>query len=260
LIEFTVSASTHGPVALSAEDFEVTEDGVRQSLEAFQEAVAPISIVLAVDASGSMKPAADAVKTAAKSFVGALRKEDQLALLVFSDQAVMVHDLTTKREWTLEGLDQYKATGGTALNDALFNALTRLSAIDGRRAIVVLTDGRDENGPGTAPGSRHTMAQVLEQIHDVDATVYAIGLGRHVDHEALESLASRSGGEAFFPDDVDALPDQYRRVIECLRQRYVASYLSTNRTRDGKWRKVDIASVRPELEVKTRGGYFAPER
>src|SRR5262249_37336056 len=243
---------------VSADDFALTEDGVRQSLEAFQEAVAPISIVLAVDASGSMKAAAEAVKTAAKSFVGALRPSDQLALLVFSDQAVMVHDLTTKREWTIEGLDQYKAAGGTALNDALFNALTRLSAIDGRRAIVVLTDGRDENGPGTAPGSRHTMAQVLEQIHDVDATVYAIGLGPHVDRDGLDLLAARSGGEAFFPDDVDGLPDQYRRVVDCLRQRYIASYLSTNKVRDGKWRKVEITTARPEFEIKSRGGYFAP--
>src|SRR5262249_41629012 len=151
-------------IEISADDLEVLEDGVKQTLDTFHEAVAPISIVLALDASGSMKSAADSVKEAAKSFVQSLRPGDQLALLVFSDEAVMVHDLTTNRQWTVDAIDQYKATGGTALNDALFEAMGRLKLVDTRRAIVVLTDGRDENGPGTAPGSRHTSADVLDGV------------------------------------------------------------------------------------------------
>lgn len=259
-IEFTLSGPSDQPLAVSADDFEIVEDGVKQQLDTFQEAVAPISIVLAVDASGSMKHAAAAVKEAAKSFVEALRPSDQLALLMFSDQAVMLHDLSTKREWTFEGLDQYKASGGTALNDALFNALVRLSVVDGRRAVVVMTDGRDENGPGTAPGSRHTIGDVLKQVNEVDATVYAIGLGERVDRNVLENVAERSGGEAFFPETVDLLPDQYSRVIDRLRQRYVASYLSTNSRRDGKWRSVEISTTQPRLAIRSRGGYSAPER
>ncbi len=85
------------------------------------------------------------------------------------------------------GLDQYKATGGTALNDAVYNALIRLGPVDGRRAIVVLTDGRDENGPGTAPGSRHSIGEVLARLHEVDATVYTIGLGAHVDRASARN-------------------------------------------------------------------------
>jgi len=259
-VEFTLAGVDHQPIDVLAEDFEVSEDGVKQTLDVFQEAVAPISIVLAVDTSGSMRPVADAVKEAAKTFVTALRPADQLGLLMFADQAAMVHDLTTKREWTLEGIDQYKATGGTALNDAVYNALIRLNAVEGRRAIVVLTDGRDENGPGTGPGSRHSLHEVLERLHEVDASIYAIGLGPKVDRQVLEDLAGRSGGEAFFPATVDALADEYRRVVERLRQRYVASYLSTNPKRDGHWRSVAITSTNPSLVIKSRGGYFAPEK
>src|SRR5262249_57049076 len=101
----------------AGEKCRIGEDGVPQTIDAFQEATAPISIVLAVDASGSMKKAADAVKEAAKTFVAALRPIDQLALMMFSDQAAIVHDLTMKREWTLEGIDQDKAHGGAALNE-----------------------------------------------------------------------------------------------------------------------------------------------
>ena len=65
----------------------------------------------------------------------------------------------------------------------------------------MLTDGRDENGPGTAPGSRHSLAEVLAEVQDVDATIYAIGLGPDVDRALLEKVAQRSGGEAFFPEN-----------------------------------------------------------
>jgi VWFA-related protein len=259
-LEFTLTTSGRDPISVSADDFKLVEDGVSQHLDTFQEAVAPLSIVLAVDASGSMKPATEAVKEAAKGFVTAVRPEDRLALLMFSDQVTTRHDLTTNRDMTTAGLDQYKAAGGTALNDALYSALNRLKAIDGRRAVVVLTDGRDENGPGTAPGSRHSLADVLSEVENVDATVYAIGLGPRVDRGLLETLAKRSGGEAFFPENATVLMDEYRRVVERLKQRYIASYVSSNRKRDGRWRRVEIAPLDPALVIKSRGGYFAPAR
>src|SRR4029079_1751214 len=95
---------------------------------------------------------------------------------------------------------------------------THLASIPGRRAIVVMTDGRDENGPGTAPGSRHSADDVIAELQRVDATVYAIGLGPHVDRQALEMLASHSGGEAFFPETVQTLGHEYPPVIARVRQ------------------------------------------
>ena len=172
----------------------------------------------------------------------------------------MVHDLTTNRRWTADAIDQYKASGGTALNDALVDALSRLKIVDGRRAIVVLTDGRDENGPGTAPGSRHSFSDVVGLLGQLDVAVYGIGLGPKVDRPVLEKIASTSGGEAFFPETVAGLEGEYRRAIAHLRQRYVASYLSTNAARNGGWRNVEITTRNPELSIRSRGGYFAPEK
>ncbi len=259
-LEFVAANRDGQPVQISANDLTIVEDGVPQQIDTFQEAVAPISIVLALDASGSMRQAADTVKDAARSFVESLRPGDELALLVFADNAIMVHDLTKNREWTMNGIDQYRTTGGTALNDALFDALGRLKRAEGRRAIVVLTDGRDENGPGTAPGSRHALSDVLASVRDVDAAIYAIGLGPKVDRTVLERIARTSGGEPFFPATVEELAREYRRVVDHLRQRYVVSYLSTNARRDAQWRVVDIVARDPTLTVTTRGGYYAPER
>jgi Ca-activated chloride channel homolog len=257
-LEFTVANRDRKPVEIAADDLEVLEDGVRQTLESFQEAVAPISIVLAMDMSGSMKPAVDAVKAGARQFVDALRPQDRLALILFSDESLLVHDLTERREATHEAIDQYQVRGGTALNDALFDALRRLSPVEGRRAIVLLTDGRDENGPGTGPGSRHTRTEVLAELQTVEATVYSIGLGSNVDRPVLEALAYESGGEAFFPEAVEDLADDYRRVVEHLRRRYVATFLSSNTRRDGAWRSVGITSRDPLLTIRSRGGYRAP--
>jgi Ca-activated chloride channel family protein len=79
-----------------------------------------------------------------------------------------------------------------------------------------------------------------------------------VDRPVLEQLAAESGGDAYFPSDVSELDVQYRRILENLRRRYVIAYTSTNSTRDGAWRKVEISSRVPDTRVRSLGGYFAP--
>ena len=259
-LEFTMIDTNRRLLDVTAEDLQIFEDGVEQKVEVFQEAVTPVSIVFALDASGSMKKAVEQVKAAARSFVQALRPEDPLGLILFSDKALFAHDISTNRSWSLEAIEQYQASGGTALYDAAYNALLRLRGIEGRRVVVLMTDGRDENNPGTAPGSAHTFSDVLERLKSVDATVFTIGLGTRIDKGPLERLAAESGGEAAFPEDVSALPREFHRIVENLRRRYVIGYTSTNSTRDGAWRKVDIRSRQPGMTVVSRGGYFAPAR
>lgn len=259
-LEFTITDAEQRFVDLSADDLVVVEDGVEQAIDAFHEAVAPVSIVLALDQSGSMRRSASAVIAAAHEFVGALRPEDSLAPLLFADHVVFAHDLTKDREAASKAIDSYAANGGTALYDALADSLERLKRVEGRRAIVVLTDGRDENNPGTGPGSLRTLAEVTAMLRDTNATIFAIGLGVRVDREPLEQLARLSGGQAYFPVDVSELQDQYRRIVENLRRRYVLSYASTNTARDGGWRDVQIKSRSTDIVVTSRGGYFAPER
>jgi VWFA-related protein len=259
-LEFTITDAEQGYVDLSAEDLIVVEDGVEQAIDAFHEAVAPVSIVLALDESGSMRRSAAAVVEAAHEFVAALRPEDSLAPMLFADQAVLVHDLTKDRGAVIEAIDGYKAIGGTALYDALADAMARLKRVEGRRAIVVLTDGRDENNPGTGPGSARSLDDVLAMVKETDATIFTIGLGTRVDRPPLDQLARLSGGQAYFPVEVSELQDQYRRIVENLRRRYVLSYTSTNIARNGAWRNVEIRSRSSGIVVTSRGGYFAPDR
>src|SRR5262249_45951424 len=161
------------------------------------------------------------------------KPEDSLSLMTFADQPIVAHPQTLDRRLSVEAIDDYQALGGTALYDALWLALSSLKEGTGRKAIVVLTDGRDENNPGTAPGSAHTFDEVLQLQESVGATIFSIGLGTNVDKRVLAKLSAESGGEAYFPTDVGLLSEQYRRVVENLRRRYLIGYASTNLARDG---------------------------
>jgi len=90
--------------------------------------------------------------------------------------------------------------------------------------------------------------------------MFPIGLGMKVDRKVLERLATESGGEALFPADVSTLSDQFTRVVENLRRRFVVGYTSTNSSHDGAWRSVEIRTRHDHLIVATRGGYFAPDK
>jgi Ca-activated chloride channel homolog len=259
-LEFTVTDTARRHLSVSREDLRVIEDGVEQEIDTFLEVTSPVSIVLVLDQSGSMRKAADAVKAAAKSFVGSLRLEDKLAIMRFSDRSILESDLSTARSDSLEAIDEYEPRGGTALYDAVHDALSRLKTVEGRRVVVVLTDGRDENSAGTGPGSITTFDQLEKSLRETEVTVFTIALGLNVDSERLEQIASESGGDSFFPETVEALPGEYARIIEDLRRRYVVTYTSTNAARDGAWRAVDIRTPQSEMTVRSRGGYFAPER
>jgi VWFA-related protein len=179
---------------------------------------------------------------------------------MFSDTAVFTHDFTTDRQQSIAAVNTYAARGGTALYDGLIDALSRLKGTDGRKVVVLLSDGRDENNPGTGPGSVRTQEELFAALDETDAVIYPIGLGPRVDGALLERLAARSGGLAYFPEDVSTLRENYARVIEGLRRRYVVSYTSTNAARDGGWRAVEIKTRQADVTVWSRGGYAAPEK
>jgi VWFA-related protein len=259
-MEFAVMDAASRFVDVTADDLIITEDGVEQKVETFQDAVTPVSVILAMDASGSMKKSAAAVAQAAREFVESLPAHDNFALVLFSDKSVFAHDLTTVREWSFDAIEGYTAEGGTALYDALTDSLIRLKSVKGRRALVVVTDGRDENNASTGPGSRRTFDDVRARLRETDALIFPIGLGSRVDKPFLTELAAVSGGQAYFPQNVETLRDEYRRVLENLRRRYILGYTSTNKNRDGAWRKVEIRTRRADTQVSSRGGYFAPAR
>ena len=258
-LEFSAGHAAGAAVSLSAADLVVVEDGIVQRVESFEEAVAPLSIAMLLDASGSMRRALPLAQEAARSFVTSLRPTDPLALVRFSDRVVVEHEFSERRADTLAAIDRLQASGGTALWDALYDSMHVLRQRAGRRAIVLLSDGRDEDNPGTGPGSQHTLSDVIALVRETDTVVYAIGLGATVDRPALERIAQLSGGSASFPAEAAELAGEYRRVLDALRQRYVVGYTSTNSVRDGRWRQVVIGARPPGVTIRSSGGYAAPK-
>jgi VWFA-related protein len=257
-MEFTITNRAGGYVSVAAGDLEVVEDGVAQAVESFQEAVDPVAIALLLDASGSMARSTETVRTTAREFVAAVRPEDSLAVITFADQPLFGHVLGTNRQLSHDAIHRYSTGGGTSLYDGLWNGLLHLKPVQGRRAIVVLTDGRDENKAGTGPASTHTLGEVQNLAREVGATIFPIGLGSRVDRALLEQLARASGGDTYVTDDPARLTEAFRHIIENLRQRYVLSYTSTNSTHDSRWRRIEIRPRDPGLAVHAPAGYYAP--
>ena len=258
--EFTAVSSGDHAARLMPDDLEVIEDGKPQKIDTFQESVLPVTIMLALDSSGSMTRSAEKAMEAARQFVTSMRPEDELGMMMFADKSEYVQLPTLQRDLALAAIDGYKAAGGTALYDAIHESLTRIASVARRRVIVVVTDGRDENAASNGPGSLRTWDDVLTKLRETEATVYAVGIGSRVDRSTLQELANRSGGAAYFPQDVATLATDYQRILDELRRRYVLGYESTNTERDGKWRKVEIRARLKDVIVRSRDGYFAPEQ
>ena len=125
---------------------------------------------------------------------------------------------------------------------------------------MILTDGKDENNPGTAPGSVKTLAEAVTLIKEAATTVFAIGLGPKVDQQTLETLVQSSGGESYYPQEVSTLAAEYHRVLEDLRRRFVIRYTSTNSKYDGSWRTVQVTSRRDGVVITSQTGYRAPSK
>lgn len=259
-LEFTAMDLQSRFLEVTKDDLIVLEDGVEQKIDTFQEATTPVTMVLALDQSGSMKKSADKVVEAAASFVEALRPEDWLGVITFADRSLVAHGMTQERQSTLQAIASYRADGGTALYDALCDSVLMLKQYKGRKAIVILTDGRDEDNPGTGPGSTRSWEQALGLVREVEVTVFAVGLGTKIDPDRLAALGAVSGGQAYFPMEVSELPTQYERIVDNLRHRYIIGYTSTNSSRDGKWRAVEIRARSSGIVISSRHGYFAPER
>jgi VWFA-related protein len=257
-VEFTVVNHSRQYVEIDRDNLVVMEDGVPQKVESFHESVAPVSVMLALDASGSMTKVSPAVMEAAHTFVGSLKPEDPLGIEVFADRAEMAHDLSPARWVSHRNIQRYVAKGGTALYDGLVDSMVRLSTVPGRRVVVVMTDGRDENATSSGPGSTHSWEDVLATARQTGATVYAIGFGTNVDVARLVELTTLTGGEAYFTNDISQLGEHYQRIVDDLHRRYILAYTSTNSERNGSWRSVGIKTADPALKVRSSGGYFAP--
>ncbi len=255
---------------LTRDRFRVIENGRPQVIVRFSDEWKPLRVALVMDTSLSMESEKlEAARGAALSFLEGLRPEDQGMVVTFSDSVRVAQPLTSDRSALSAAIRKTRAQGGTALYDALWTTADLLERFDGRRVIVLLSDGRDEAVNGLEPGSLHTVEEALDRALRSEAMIFAIGFGRNLAAEwdffrrrsleaILRDLAEATGGRAIFSSRPGKLRSAFEQVAEDLRHQYSLAYTSDEPKRDGLWREVRVTTDRPDLVVVTRRGYFAP--
>ncbi|HYX23481.1 MAG TPA: VWA domain-containing protein [Thermoanaerobaculia bacterium] len=236
---------------LAAKDFGVTEDGARQQIVRCDRVTdLPIHAAVAIDVSASMQASLPKAQEAALRFLeGTIKPRDRAALITFNDHPNLAVKFTRDLTDLAGGLAGLKAERGTALYDSLVYSFYTFNGLKGRRALLLLSDGRDE-------GSRFTWEEALEFARRAGVTVYTIGLGDDVEKKKLSRLSEETGGRAFFPRTSGELPAIYATIEEELRSQYLIAYQSATARKDPGFRSVDLKVNRPGLEAKTIRGYY----
>jgi len=276
---------------LRQEDIRVLEDGVPQTLFTFQrETDRPLSIAFLIDVSSSEERTLPQEKEAARSFIESIIRsnKDQAAIIPFEGYAHLEQPLSRDLLGVYRALEHVEVSapsylgsgpiisgiasrpgevgppeeGTTAIWDAV--ALTSRNILaqstgQRRRAIVLLTDGQDTS-------SRLDRSQAIDEAVAADTVIYVIGIGDKryggVEKGGLNKIAERTGGRAFFPKREEDLKAAFAQIDEELRSQYLVAYSSTNKKRDGAYRKMTIEITNPEMRkeqliLRYRPGYFA---
>jgi Ca-activated chloride channel family protein len=252
----TVLDRQNRPVGdLEREAFQVAEDGVAQSLTRFERVEnLPIHVAVLLDTSASMEESLPAARQAALQFFQqAVTPRDRAALIPFNDRPTLAVRMTNRQEDLGAGLAGLKAERGTALYDSVVFSLFYFNGIKGQRALLVLSDGKDES-------SRFRFDQTLDFARRAGVAIYTIGLdiprSELETRKILRTLADETGGRSFFVKDAAELAPIYAAVQQELRSRYLLAYQSTNTERSLKFRSIEVKVDRPGLEAKTLRGYY----
>ena len=253
---------------LEQQDFEVFEDGELQSVRYFARGPegatsVPLHLALLFDTSGSMGQDIRFSRTSAIKFLNAMPQAQDMTLVEFDTEVRLSRYSQDDFARLVERIRGRKPYGFTALYDALGTYLAGASELDGRKVLIVYTDGGD---------TRSTMSwsETLGLLKASDVTVYSIGFLAHqsnssqmVQRRQLQQISEITGGRAFFPRDDKDVDVAYEAIQAELQAQYIMGYVSTDVRMDGKWRKVEVKLKRPELkraQVRTRPGYFARRR
>ena len=278
--------------SLSRENFTVYEDGVKQNIISFEPTVAPFSVVMILDMSGSTLGFRETIRQSAFRFVDALAPEDRVAVIEFYDKVNLRNDFTTDRKKIADSIVAANGRGKTQLYKALDVALEKLAGEGKRRkAVIVLTDGVDtstrdndrsflekykgaEISTAIKPETSETLNRILNKSDAQGVTIYPLALPTGdpfkladptpmqiamfaAARSRLEILANRTGGTLNTINRLEEMGRLYAAVAADVRALYTVEYQPTNAKRDGKWREVKIEVNNPELISKTRPGYFA---
>lgn len=246
---------------LRQQDFQVWEEGARQSVQLFLQEDTPVTAGLVVDHSGSMKRKLDEVVAGARRFAHSSHPLDQMFVVNFNEQVTMprpsLEKFSSRPDELERAITNAPPAGMTALYDAIMAALERLQAGSrDQRVLVVFSDGGDT-------ASTHTLNDVLAAAALSNAVIYTIGVFESGDPDrnpgVLKRLAKATGGEAFFPTELAEIVEVCDGIARDIRQRYTIGFVSSNPARDGGYRslRLEARQAGRKLSVQARAGYFA---
>lgn len=255
LYALVLDKKKHPVDGLTRESFTILEDGVAQEVVRFEQ-VRDLSIHAAVmlDVSASMdEELVDAQAAALSFFEQAITTKDRASIITFNDHPNLVTKFTNNYETLAGGLAGLRAERGTSLYDSLIFALYYFNGIKGQRAILLLSDGKDES-------SRYKWDDALDYSRRAGVAIYTIGLklkGRQADaKKKLSALAEETGGRSFFIEDTSELKAIYETIQLELRSRYLLAYQSNNTSGGKDFRIIEVDLGGGGLEAKTLRGYY----
>jgi len=262
---FVTVTDDHGaPVAnLTKDNFRLLEDGKEQKIAVFdKESALPLSIVLAVDTSLSTRKDLSFELASARRFAHAiLRPVDGLSLFAFSEIVDQETSFTPDLKVIDHALDRVRTGSATALYDALYLGSQSLESRQGRKVMVVITDGGDTV-------SKVDYQEALRAAQEAEAIVYSIIIvpieadaGRDIGGEhALIQLSDDTGGKYFYAASVPQLDDAFRRISDELRTQYLLAYYPSQRTAESDFRRIQVtvsgAASAASFKVRNRAGYY----
>jgi Ca-activated chloride channel family protein len=243
---------------LEKEDFTVLDNGKPQELTVFDNSVRPFNVVVMLDQSASMTANLDLLKAAAEQFVIRMLPADKGQVGGFSDKIQMSGTFTNDRDDLIAALDELQFGNPTRLYDAINESMAALREADGRKVVLVFTDGDDT-------ASRMDLGDVLDRARDEDVMVYAIGLTseyfdgmrqvRTRPDRGLKRLAEETGGGYFELKKTDELAPTFTRVAQELHSQYTLGF--TPQTLDSKEHKLVVRMRSPGMNARARRSYMA---
>ena len=255
-----VDDKQHIVTDLDRNAFTVFEDGKPQNIISFHHEDIPVAMGIVIDNSGSMREKRAKVNQAALNLVRSSNPQDEVFVVNFNDEYYLDQDFTNDLLKLKEALEKIDARGGTALYEALVASAEHLKndARLERKVLFVVTDGEDN-------ASRETLEQAVKQLQEENGpSVYAIGILGDEEHpkrakRALEIIAQRTGGVAYFPSTLDQVDEISRQVAHDIRNQYTIGYKPTNPRASGGFRTIRVEAKRgkSKLVVRTKSGYYA---
>ena len=248
----TVTDRQGEPVTgLTADGFQVAEDGFSQRITAFAAGEFPLAVAIGLDRSFSMGGTSNRLavaKSAARTFIGALRPEDQVMVVAIGSETEVAAPLSSDRAVLLGAIDRLDAWGTTALYDATRVALDAIQAGKGRRALVLLSDGTDRYSDTRA-------ADLVERARRSDVLIYPIALGS-ARPPVFAELAAATGGRSFFVREPRELATVVTTIARELRFQYLLGYMpSREPSTEPSWHAITVTVSRPGVVVRARDGY-----